>query len=171
VKRSFGGQRGVRCPVVFEGGAMRILVALAMSGAAGLALAAPRGKEAPPKAPPLVGTWELAEMNGRPVPATARETMTFTPDGKVVEQAAGKAPEPAFEYVTDRTTEPARFDYVFRDPKRRKMLKPIEGIYKVEGDKLTICYAVGLDSPRPAEFKYVPSETSLFVYMRVKSKD
>jgi uncharacterized protein (TIGR03067 family) len=42
------------------------------------------------------------------------------------------------------------------------------GIYKLEGDTLTICVAVPGNNPRPTELKAVESESHLFKLKRVK---
>ncbi len=49
--------------------------------------------------------------------------------------------------------------------------KSLKGIYKLEGDKLTICYAYNPDSPRPADFKTDADVASyLYVLERVKKE-
>ena len=49
--------------------------------------------------------------------------------------------------------------------------KSLKGIYKLEGDKLTICYSYNPDSPRPTEFKTDADVASyLYVLERVKKE-
>jgi uncharacterized protein (TIGR03067 family) len=47
--------------------------------------------------------------------------------------------------------------------------RTLKGIYRLDGDKLTICYAYDPDSPRPTEFKTMPGGiTYMYVLERVK---
>ena len=47
--------------------------------------------------------------------------------------------------------------------------KTMKGIYKLDGDKLTICYAYDPDSARPTEFKTSPDARAyLYELERVK---
>src|SRR5262249_32772913 len=66
----------------------------------------------------------------------------------------------------DRSKTPAHIDTTYEDgPAKGTALK---GIYKIEGDTLTICYG-GIAMERPTEFESKPgSGTMLFVQKRAK---
>ena len=55
------------------------------------------------------------------------------------------------KFVLDPSKEPKAIDVIPDDGLNRG--KRVLGIYKLEGDKLTICMAASPDKPRPTEFK------------------
>ena len=68
-----------------------------------------------------------------------------------------------------------KFDPKSHDPKwvdlsaDRLGERTLKGIYALDGDKLTICYAYDPDLPRPTEFKTTPSVVGyVYVLERVK---
>jgi uncharacterized protein (TIGR03067 family) len=134
-------------------------------------LAAPAAKEAPKKDPPsLVGEWaaETAVIGGKldnPPPGT---TWTFTADGKSVLQVGGgqAAAGSDAKYTTDAKKDPAQVD-VSEGPKGKSM----KGIYKVEGDTLTLCLVQDGDD-RPTAFESpAGSKAILITLKKVKKKD
>src|SRR4051812_42693954 len=114
-------------------------------------LAAPAPKVNSKKDPPsVVGEWVAEKfVNGGedgPSPS-GRSTLAFTADGKFRIGEGGKEPAP-FNYTTDPKKTPAEIDIVIPDkPKAPPML----GIYKVEGDMLTLCMGGG--GKRPDKFE------------------
>jgi uncharacterized protein (TIGR03067 family) len=134
--------------------------------AGSLMVAAPGPKDAPKKESPLVGQWRLVRANGeRPV---GDQVETFAADGSCVirTRIEDRESEERGQYTTNPATSPAEFDYVFNAAEGGN----IKGIYKVDGDTLTICYQTG-KGERPKEFKAVRNVIILFVYQRVKTKD
>jgi uncharacterized protein (TIGR03067 family) len=137
-----------------------------------LVTAAPttKDKDAKKEPPSIVGEWvaEKAVLAGNPRPAPdGGVTMEFKADGKVVIKEGTKGPIEA-TYTTDPKKEPAEFEMTppIKGPKNDSLI----GIYKVEGDTLTLCLAP--DGQRPAKFESsadVP--TMLMTFKRAKKKD
>lgn len=139
--------------------------ALVVVSAAGVALAAPGTKDAPKADPQLVGEWRLVRSNGeRPF---FEQTQSFGADGTRVVRVRSResSEENRGRYVADPAARPAEIDFVYPADEGGN----IRGIYKVDGDTLTLCYQTG-KGERPREFKQVDNEISLFVYERVKPK-
>ena len=128
--------------------------------AAGLALAAPGPKNDVPKQPPLVGEWRLVRTDDTP---TSRETdriEEFRPGGvHVLRLWGGPGLESRNEhrYTVDVKADPPRLD----------VADDLVGIFKVEGDTLSVCFRVRTTGPRPTQFKAIDGEQRLFVYQRV----
>jgi len=112
-----------------------------------LALGAPAPKADPPT---LVGEWvsEKGVIGGddRAVPA-GNLTLTFTADGQVQVREGAKPPDRA-TYKADPKKAPAEIDI---DPPAVEKAPAMTGIYKVEGDTLTLCLSRG--GKRPAKFE------------------
>jgi uncharacterized protein (TIGR03067 family) len=130
-------------------------------------VAAPGLKPAPPKPSPLVGDWEPVPDAAPAKPAGGpRLTVTFTPDGKLKYDDGRSDPEWGW-YKADADTDPPRIDFATRAVAARpNTRKPYLGIYRLDGDVLTICCAEG---DRPTAFE-VPagSKVMRFSYRRVK---
>lgn len=138
---------------------MRRLTAVGMVALAGLGLAAPRAKDTQKADSPILGEWRLLTVNGREaLPATYK----FGPDGMLVGSGWIGSLESRFEalYTTDEKSDPFRIDLTHRGD-------PEEGIFKIDGDRLTICYREGRGQ-RPKKFgeKDVIEE----IFERVKKK-
>ena len=145
---------------------MRQVATLGAVAVAGLALAAPGLKDPPTKDSPIVGEWQLVRCNGeRP---GLPQVEAFGADGSRVVRTRfpDKEVEDRGRYAANPAASPSEIDYLFDASEGGN----IRGIYKVEGDILTICYQTGRGE-RPKEFKEVRNEVSLFVYQRVKPKD
>jgi uncharacterized protein (TIGR03067 family) len=115
-----------------------------------LAFAAPAGKDAPKKDPPsLVGEWlaESGVKGGKPDNPPPGTTMTFTADGKVFIKDNKKDSMEFATYKADPKKNPAEIELV--PPPAVKDVSML-GIYKIDGDTLTICIDMGGD--RPKEF-------------------
>jgi uncharacterized protein (TIGR03067 family) len=127
-------------------------------------IAAPAPKE-PPKAEPasIVGEWLLESYVQGGKVNEKRGGMHFTFDGKTV--AVREEGDKAIEYTLDPKAKPAHIDLSAGK-------EAIPGIYKIEGDTLTICFSKGGKADRPTEF--VSSDGTAVVLMtlkRVKKKD
>jgi len=115
-----------------------------------LAVAAPGPKDPAPKKadpPTLVGEWavQTREAGGKPLNSRAT-AMEFTNDGEVILRGDGLVLGTS-RYTADPAKTPAEFDWFPTADKDRAL-----GIFKVDGDALTLCVAPsGL--PRPAVFQ------------------
>ena len=131
-----------------------------------IALGAPAPKEDPKKEPqPLVGEWvaEKGVIRGKeqafPPGGVAFE---FTADGKLLVRDGTKQADPA-DYMTDPKKSPAEIDIM---PPADQKQPPSSGIFKVEGDTLTICARRG--GKRPTKFESpVGSDLTLLTLKRV----
>ncbi len=109
---------------------------------------------------PLQGTWA---SSGEGIDAT------WTFDGEKV-----KANVAGMEYTckgkVDKDAKPATIDLVIEDGPEEAKGKTSKGIYKLDGEKLTICVSVpGKD--RPKDFAQVDDEAYLFELTKEKKKD
>jgi uncharacterized protein (TIGR03067 family) len=134
-----------------------LLTALALS------VGAPAAKDAKKDPPSLVGVW-VAEKGTRDgddrAVAAGSLTVEFTADGKVSVQEGSKRVGPV-EYRVEPKGSPAEIDV-----KEMEMV----GIYKVDGDTLTLCLGDG--GKRPTEFASpAGSKTMLLTLKRAKPKD
>lgn len=120
----------------------------------------PKGPPKRPDPPALVGAWECTGItdSGRVNTADveARIEIEFTADGKIRLTKRGKL-EPDGTYAADPKAEPATMDFT---------LEPggglLRGIYKVDGDTLTICCEDADRGRRPTRFA-APAGTKLML--------
>jgi uncharacterized protein (TIGR03067 family) len=138
-----------------------------------IAIAAPALKEKPPKEPPIVGDWVRVDHTqaGTPVgPDHSTHHQIFSADGGW-EYYYGdpKGTTRGNSFVTDTRQSPPTIDI---------HLKPAgqgtpnwRGIYKVEGDTLTLCLVTG-DRDRPKTFESSAQQpTTVWVFKRVKTSE
>jgi uncharacterized protein (TIGR03067 family) len=130
-------------------------------------LAAPvkDGKKDPPG---LVGEWaaESAVIRGKPDNPPPGTTWTFTADGKSVLRVGDGNGEVEGTYKADPKKDPAEVD-ITAGPKGG----PARGLYKVDGDTLTLCLVTdGEDRPKKIEAP-AGSTAVLITFKRVKKKD
>ena len=116
-----------------------------------LSVAAPGDKEAPKKeAPTIVGEWdgEKAVRGGqeRPVPEGGIK-ITFSADGKLVVKEGNKDAHEG-TYKVDAKKNPAEIEVT---PPKEDGTRI--GIYKIDGDTLTICLADKDSTDRPTKFE------------------
>jgi uncharacterized protein (TIGR03067 family) len=134
-------------------------------------VAAPVTKDKDPMKdqPALVGEWmgEKAEAAGMPLPVpVGGMTLEFKADGTLVIKEGAKAPEEA-SYTADPKKE-AEIDLT--PPAAGGKAQAMLGIYKVEGDTLTLCLAAG--GGRPTKFESAAGNPAmLMTFKRAKKKE
>lgn len=132
-----------------------------------LSVGAPAAKEPPKKeAPSIVGEWNgekaLAGGKEKPVPPEGI-VFTFTADGMFKVKEGVNEKSDAATYKIDTKKSPAEIDLDASG--KGSML----GIFKIDGDTLTICISAGKDGKRPTEFESPEgSRTMLMTFKRVK---
>lgn len=136
-----------------------------------LTLGAPGPKDPPTKdADPLLGKWTglKAEAAGTPLPVPpGGVSMEFRAGGAWVTEEGGKAPEEG-GYTADRTKDPHEIDLT--QPAAGGKAMKVLGIYKVEGDTLTLCLAAA--GGRPTKFESAAGQaTVLMTFKRAKKKE
>jgi uncharacterized protein (TIGR03067 family) len=116
-----------------------------------LVVAAPGLKDPPKKdSNPLVGEWigEKIEAAGMAVDiSTFGRSMEFKADGNLVTRNNMAAPEEA-KYTVDAKKDPPEIDIT--EAAKIGKVERMFGIYKIEGDTLTLCLVV--DAKRPVKF-------------------
>jgi len=113
-----------------------------------LSIGAPALKDPPGPEPTLVGRWTNTEIliNGSDCrPGNEDLTYEFTADGRWLSFWGGKERSRGEKYTADPKARPAAIDL----PTAHDW--PMRGIYKVEGDTLTLVVRVCNDS-RPVSF-------------------
>jgi uncharacterized protein (TIGR03067 family) len=129
-----------------------------------LAVAAPGDKEAPKKeAPSIVGEWD-GEKNvrggmERPIPDGGVK-VTFTADGKLLFKEGNKDPGTG-SYKVDATKSPGEIEIT--PPKEDGTLL---GIFKIDGDTLTICLADKGSTDRPTKFESLEGTNVMLVTLK-----
>jgi len=116
-----------------------------------LVLAAPGTKDAPKKDPPsLVGEWvgETGIRGGKPHNPPPGTTITFTKDGKMTMKEGPGDKVMEGTYTADPKKDTPEIDIVLVPAMREST---IVGIYRIEGDTLTMCFSMGGDRPRAFE--------------------
>lgn len=112
----------------------------------------------------IQGTWVVvsAERDGAPVPPEslkAREVKMIFEANRIVAKM-GEMSVTLGTFTLDSSKSPKTYDRTYPDGTPRR------GIYKLDGDKLTICVS-GLGKDRPSAFSTKSGDgTSLVVYRR-----
>ena len=140
-----------------------------------LAVAAPVPKDPPKKELPVVGEWEgvkaIAGGKEDPLPGGG-VTFTFAADGKYYARAADMERPREGTYTVDPKADPAHMDMIPpADDGDRVVLK---GIWKVEGDTLTMCFGrrVKDANERPTKFESPEGgNVVLMTFKRAAKKD
>ena len=134
-----------------------ILPALAMlvvSGAAATARADAKDDELKK----MKGTWTIvtATKDGEPMPENEMKDAKFVFEGDTISMVKGEKKDPVTVKSIDATKSPAWID--LQPPEGNEK---IEGLYKLDGDTLEMCFK---KSGRPAEI----SQAKDVVYMKLK---
>jgi uncharacterized protein (TIGR03067 family) len=136
-----------------------------------LAVAAPALKEK--VEPDIVGEWvaESIQSTGRTRPPSSGELRyVFAADGKwTVYRGEFRIGSGSRGYNTDPKKSPATIDLISDTTEQEPSVS--HGIYKIEGDRLTLCVSRGRSS-RPTRFEVSEeSPGALYVFKRAKKKD
>ena len=113
----------------------------------------------------IAGQWQLMsiEFAGelRDVPGGDEAVVVFKDDKAFVKEVE------QFSFKLDSTTDPKIIDFTrTADPDKGQIL---EGIYKLDGDTLTVCLWSGMGTKsRPSEFATKPGTVHVLVVMKRK---
>jgi uncharacterized protein (TIGR03067 family) len=133
-----------------------------------LTIGAPTVKDPPNKdAPSIVGEWigETAISGGKQRPAPEKGfVMKFSADGTLSLKDDGRD-RPDVPYKLDAKKTPAEIDIV--PPKGEETMI---GIYKIEGDTLTICLTGGKDAARPTKFESPEGAMTVLITLKRAKK-
>lgn len=134
-------------------------------------VAAPQLKDPPPKEGPIFGEWLRVGHTeaGKPVsPDGEPHHQVFQPDGVWEYYYGGRVGSAGHKtFAADPRQKPAAID-IWMNPAAGDRWK---GIYKVEGDTLTLCLVKG-DRDRPKAFESTADRpTTIWVFKRAKPKD
>src|SRR5262245_60860344 len=140
----------------------------------GLALlvAAPGPKDAPKKEPTIVGEWvgEKAVSGGMDLPVPKGGiTITFTADGVLTVVEGARARPDAGSYKIDAKKDPPEIDLIPPDTKKEPT---VLGIYKIDGDTLTLCFdRGGGGDKRPKKFESAAGDSMIVMTLKRVKKD
>ena len=128
-------------------------------------------KDAPKKEPPsIVGEWvgETGVRGGKADNPPPGASITFNNDGKVLMKEGGQDKAEEGSYKVDPKKDPAEIDITPPDGKGQTIV----GIYKIEGDTLTICFNES-EKPedRPKEFVSPPGSETMVVTCKRSKKE
>jgi len=142
-----------------------ILVGLAV------AVAAPAPKEAPKKEATIVGEWvgEKAVSGGKEMPVPpGGVSFGFNADGTLTIAEGGRGNAKTGSYKIDPKKNPPEIDLI---PPADKKDETILGIYKLDGDTLTLCFQKGGPGGRPTKFESPEGERTVVITMKRVKKD
>jgi uncharacterized protein (TIGR03067 family) len=136
-----------------------------------IVVGAPGAKDPPKKEPTIVGVWigEKAVRDGkdRPVPEGGI-VFTFAADGKLNVKEGNREPKEGATYKLDAKKSPGEIDII---PPEGKDEPTIQGIFKIEGETLTICISGPSAAGRPTKFESAEgSQTMLMILKRAKKE-
>jgi uncharacterized protein (TIGR03067 family) len=149
-----------------------LLLVLLVSLAAMPAATAAEKDDAKAELKKLQGTWQVTKWvddSGEAAGADEIKDFTFVFKDQTVEMRNGKdSRRPALKFTLNPEKKPKWIDIEMGGP-----VGTSEGVYKLEGDELTICVVSGgkngKPAPRPTEFAAKKGEHhALFVLKRVK---
>jgi uncharacterized protein (TIGR03067 family) len=130
-----------------------------------VAVGAQDKKDPPAKEAPIVGEWagEKAAAGGRDEKIEPGAIMfTFAADGKLTIAEGKQARPDTGTYKTDAKKDPAEIDII---PPADKKEPTVEGIYKVDGDTLTLCFVRG-KGKRPTKFESPAGSDAIVITLK-----
>jgi uncharacterized protein (TIGR03067 family) len=132
---------------------------------AALALGAPGLKDPPAKPNPLVGEWVQVSVSFRgKTYADTDLRYEFTADGKWLTHVRHEKSPGESQYTIDPEADPPAIDL-----KTRTNWPSTQGIFKIDGDTLTIALPQDRRTVRPTDFETPKdSKVAVFVFKRVK---
>jgi uncharacterized protein (TIGR03067 family) len=156
--------------ITFEGAPMQRIIALLAVTAVPLLLAAGTDDDVKKELKGLQGTWKTVGMEAGGKSFSKEETMDFTiviaEDGK----STGRTPEGEFRITitVNPKKNPKTIDNLHETGEEQG--KKQYGIYKLGGDKFTVCMSPpgSAEGDRPKEFATKDTTNVVFVFERVK---
>lgn len=141
---------------------------------AALVVAAPIVKVKPVPAGDVVGEWrvESTTIGGRQTKSPVPLVYTFTKDGKWLVHRDGEPLAPTLQrgYEVDPKAGPPTFDLITNTAAVNGAR--FRGIFKLDGDTLTLCGTRARDAARPTAFESAEgSGHTLYVLKRVKKPE
>ncbi len=134
------------------------------------ALTAPKLKDTSPKEPPIIGDWvRVGHLQAGAIVAPDNQThhQIFKADGVWEYYYGDRAGSTRAQFDSDFRKNPFTVDI----HTNRDQSTGWTGIYKVEGDKLTLCLVIkGNDRPKTFESS-ADHPTTIWEFKRVRSKD
>jgi uncharacterized protein (TIGR03067 family) len=136
-----------------------------------LVVAAPGPKVVPKKeVPAILGSWNLekAELGGMALPpgaASEQISLTFAEDGTIIARKNGKEEPGPSRFTHDPKKSPAEIDLTEGRPGAKEMT--IKGIYKIDGETLTICMTP--EGARPTTFESA-GQSIIMTFKRMKKE-
>ena len=116
--------------------------------------------------PALIGTWICvsAMIDGRPLPEETVQQLRLTLTAKRYKSERGDQVLFDSTYTVDPSKDPPQIDMIGTEGDLKG--KPALGIYKLDGDSLTLCYVMP-GKERPTKFESPPqSGVFMVVYKR-----
>jgi uncharacterized protein (TIGR03067 family) len=147
-------------------------VALLLSVALGVS--APKLKHLPKTDTGIVGQWvlESSTFGGKAAKIANDLRYEFTADGQwIIRREGAEVKALPRTFKVDAKANPATIDVTYQKPDGGPAQQPgMLGIYKIEGDTLTICYAPG-SADRPTTFDPADgARVAVLVLKRAKKK-
>jgi uncharacterized protein (TIGR03067 family) len=133
---------------------------------------APKGKDLPKKEATIVGEWigEKAHAGGKELPVPEGGiTFTFAADGGLTVKEGNRQKPDAGSYKLDPKKDPPEIDLIPPTDKKEPLLP---GIYKLDGDTLTLCFSRGgPGGERPKNFESPEGSQVIVMTLKRAKKD
>ena len=115
----------------------------------------------------IEGTWvvESATAEGKPEEDVQGDKLTFEKGMLTIKSKKENKKEEKGTYKLDPSTTPRSID--FQEQGKDKVMK---GIYKLDGDKLTICVSPEAETKRPTEFSAKAGSAQMLLELKREKK-